>query len=72
MATDIVANAVRAVTTDKINEFKEIGSNELINMFAEEVNSHHRNVKQQLVFQQSCTQATNSHTRDETNGLLDE
>ena len=70
MATNIVENAVRAVTTDKVNEFKEIGSNELINMFAEEVNSHHRDIEQQPVFQQSCTQATNNHTRDETNGSL--
>ena len=70
MATDIVENAVRAVTTDKVNGFKVIGEIEMINMLAEEVNSHYRIVEQQAVFQQSCTQATSSHTRDETNGSL--
>ena len=70
MATDIVENAVRAVTTNKVNGFNVIGEIEMINMLAEEVNSHYRIVEQQVVFQQSCTQATNSHTRGETNVSL--
>ena len=37
-ATDIVENAVRAVSIDKVNNFEVIGNDKLIEMFADEVN----------------------------------